>query len=104
MSSRRSTRRESSFEFVPVAKRGNVANTRARSSGSDDQHRVIAALGLGNPHEGQGARLAAFGKAPVGQLIADETTGIVLLSENELQGRPDKDLAIRSLSSSRGAR
>ena len=62
--------------------------------GSDDQHRVIAALGLGNPHEGQGARLAAFGKAPVGQLIADETTGIALLSENELQGRPDKDLAI----------
>ena len=33
-SSRRSTRRESSFVFVPVVKRGNVANTRARSSGA----------------------------------------------------------------------
>jgi hypothetical protein len=58
--------------------------------GGDDVHRVVAAIGLGNPHEPstQGPK-SPYAKLPPGALAASEATGLELFSEAELAGRSD---------------
>jgi len=59
--------------------------------GGEDVHRVIAAVGLGNPHDpqsGQGPK-SPYAKLPPGALSADEVTGLRLFSEAEIASRKD---------------
>jgi hypothetical protein len=64
--------------------------------GGDDVHRVIAAIGLGNPHDQQNAQgpKSPYAKLPPGALSADEATGLQLFSEAELAGRSDRSESV----------
>ncbi|HEX9295278.1 MAG TPA: hypothetical protein VF881_05570 [Polyangiaceae bacterium] len=61
--------------------------------GNDDAHRVMAALGVGNPHEGPNAKIG-FGKIPTGLLTADEQTGLHIAAEGDASEKADRDEAI----------
>jgi hypothetical protein len=63
--------------------------------GGEEAHRVIAAVGLGNPHEQstQGPK-SPYARLPPGALLADEAMGLQFFSEAELASRPDKADAI----------
>jgi hypothetical protein len=63
--------------------------------GHDDSHRVMAAVGLGNPQdprEAQNTKLS-FPRFPTGLLVADEAHSLALFSEQEL-GNGDGSEAI----------
>jgi len=60
--------------------------------GAEDVHRVIAAVGLGNPHESRAMdNLRASTQLPLGGLSADETHGLALLPEAEAPATGNRD-------------
>jgi hypothetical protein len=57
--------------------------------GEEDVHRVIAAVGLGNPNDARGAEniRTVFNQFPIGTLTADEARGLVLAPDGQVNGR-----------------
>jgi hypothetical protein len=81
----------------PARQDGQKREYESSELGGDEVHRVVAAVGLGNPHDPRDTQNAkwAFSKLPVGGLTADETTGLALLSEADMLARGEKDDAIQ---------
>ena len=61
--------------------------------GEEDAHRVVAAIGLGNPYELRNAEnlKAAFNQLEIGALMADDARGLVLAPDAELPPKEDRD-------------
>jgi hypothetical protein len=59
--------------------------------GEEDVHRVIAAVGLGNPNDARGAEniRTVFNQFPIGTLTADEARGLTVWADGAAQAKGD---------------
>jgi hypothetical protein len=76
-----------------VRQEGSKREYASSDLGDADAHRVIAAVGLGNPSDTRGAEniRAAFHEFPIGTLAADEAHGLAVSLESGLAAKADRD-------------
>jgi hypothetical protein len=80
------------FRIREARQEGHGHEYASTELGGEEAHRVIAAIGLGNPHDQQSAQgpKSPYSRLPPGALAADEATGLQLFSEAELASRAGK--------------
>jgi hypothetical protein len=80
------------FRLREAKQEGHGHEFASTELGGEEAHRVIAAVGLGNPHEHESTQgpKSPYARLPPGALAADEATGLRLFSEAELASRADK--------------
>jgi hypothetical protein len=80
------------FRIREAKQEGHGHEYASTELGGDEVHRVIAAVGLGNPHDPQSAQgsKSPYAKLPPGALGADEASGLQLFAEAELAAKANK--------------